>query len=87
MIVRVRDRAAESPWGSGPINPIVRTVTIPATCPRCGGPRGAATNLNQIDDGAHYSVDTWSNDCGHVDIYADVVKEARAFAAQSGGDQ
>lgn len=87
MTVRVRDRAAESAWGSGPLNPVVRQVTIPATCPRCGGPRGAARNLNQCDDGAYYSVDVWDNPCGHVDMYAAVVKEAAEFAQQLGGVQ
>lgn len=85
MTVRVRDRSAESPWGSGPINPVIRSVTIQAACPQCGGPRGVPTNLNQVDDGAYYSVDIWSNPCGHVDAYEAVVKEAREFAAQSGG--
>lgn len=76
MAVRVRDRSAEAPWGSGLTNPIVRTVTIAATCPRCGGERGTPRNLNQYDDGVRYSVDIWDNPCGHVDAYADVVKEA-----------
>lgn len=84
MTVRIRDRAAESPWGSGPTSPIVRTVTISDMCP-CGGPRGEARNLNQYDDGVHYSVDVWTNPCGHTDMYADVVREARELAAQSGG--
>ncbi|MEV0149059.1 MULTISPECIES: hypothetical protein [unclassified Nonomuraea] len=81
MTVRVRDRSAESPWGSGPTNPVVRTVTIPATCPQCGGTRGVPTNLNQCEDGAHYSVDVWTNPCGHADYYAAVVKEAAEFGA------
>lgn len=76
MIVRVRDRAAEAPWGVGPTSPVVRAVTISAQCPRCGGPRGEARNVNQVDDGVRYSVDVWHNDCGHVDMYADVVREA-----------
>lgn len=75
--VRVRDRSAEAPWGHGPTNPCVRTVEIATTCPVCGGERGKPRNLNQCDDGAHYSVDVWDNPCGHVDLYADVVVEAR----------
>ncbi|MDF5758560.1 hypothetical protein [Spongiactinospora sp. TRM90649] len=87
MTVRVRDRASESPWGSGPTNPIVRTVTISAHCPKCGGPRGVPRNLNTCDDGEHYSVDVWENPCRHVDFYADIVVEARALVdgPQQGG--
>lgn len=79
--VRVRDRSAEAPWGSGPTSPVIRTVEISATCPRCGGPRGEPRNLNQVDDGAHYSVDVWANPCGHADPYTAVVEEARQLAA------
>jgi hypothetical protein len=81
MTVRVRDRSAESSWGSGLTNPVVRTVTISAYCPRCVERRGTPSNLNQCDDGAYYSVDVWKNPCGHVDAYAAVVKEAKEFAA------
>jgi hypothetical protein len=77
LTVRVRDRSAEAPWGYGLTSPIVRTLTIADTCPRCGGPRGEPSNLNECDDGAYYSVDVWTNPCGHVDLYADVVREAR----------
>ena len=78
MQVRVRDRSAEAPWGVGLTNPVVRTVEISANCPVCGGPRGVPRNLNQVDDGAYYSVDVWTNPCGHVDHYAVVVKEVAA---------
>lgn len=80
MTVRVRDRASEAPWGSGLNRPAIRTVTIPRACPRCGCPRGEARNLNQHDDGEWYSVDIWQNPCGHVDHYADVVREAARLA-------
>lgn len=86
MTVRVRDRAAEAPWGSGLTSPIVRTVTIAATCPVCGGERGEPRNFNSYDDGVHYSVDIWENPCGHVDMYDAVVGEARALEAASGGE-
>ncbi len=76
MKVRVRDRSAEAPWGSGLTNPVVRTVEISTDCPVCGGKRGTPTNLNQYDDGVHYSVDIWTNPCRHVDSYAAVVREA-----------
>ncbi len=84
MQVRVRDRSAEAPWGYGLTSPVVRTVEISTRCPRCGGERGKPTNLNQVDDGAYYSVDIWTNPCGHVDFYEDVVKEA---ASREGADQ
>jgi hypothetical protein len=72
--------------GSGPTNPIVRTVTISAYCPVCGELRGEPRNLNQCDDGAHYSTDIWTNPCGHVDAYADVAKEAKELAAAHAGE-
>lgn len=80
MTVRVRDRSAEAPWGVGLTSPIIRTVTISAACRVCGGKRGEPNNLNQYDDGVHYSVDVWTNDCGHIDSYGAAVKEAREFA-------
>lgn len=76
MEVRVRDRSAEPAWGSGPARIVVRRVEIDDTCPKCGGPRGEARNLNQSDDGEFYSVDVWENPCGHVDTYSAVVLEA-----------
>lgn len=80
MTVVVRDRAAEAPWGYGCTNPRTRRVTISATCPRCGGPRGEPRGLNQCDDGAWYWVQIWDNPCGHIDMYDDVVREAAALA-------
>jgi hypothetical protein len=82
MKVRVRDHSGEAPWGVGPTNPVVRTVEISTSCPRCGGKRGEPRNLNQSEDGAHYSVDVWTNPCGHVDMHADVVKEAAERGAR-----
>jgi hypothetical protein len=80
MTVTVRDRSKEAPWGSGPTNPCVRKVTISAFCPIDGERRGEPTGLNSCDDGAHYWVQVWSNPCGHVDSYADVINEAAAMA-------
>ncbi|OLT25842.1 hypothetical protein BJF83_22435 [Nocardiopsis sp. CNR-923] len=76
MTVRIRLRAAESPWGSGRCSPVIRPVIIDTLCPRCGGLRGQARNLNQHEDGAWYSVDVWDNPCGHVDRYESVAEEA-----------
>jgi hypothetical protein len=82
MTVLIRDRASESPWGSGPTRPIVRKVTISAYCPRCGGPRGEPRGHNQHDDGAWYHVSVWTNPCGHVDQYEDVAIEAATGSAE-----
>lgn len=90
ITVTVRDRSAEAPWGSGPISPVIRKVTISANCPECGGLRGEPTGLNSCDDGAYYWVQVWKNPCGHVDLYESVIEEAAELAAaaavgQSGG--
>lgn len=84
MQVTVRDRSAEAAWGSGPTNPHIRTLTISANCPACQGPRGEPQGQNTCDDGAYYWVHIWTNPCGHVDLYADVVVEAAALAKQRG---
>ena len=76
--VTVRDRSSEAPWGVGLTNPITRTVTISAFCPKCGERRGEPRGSNQCDDGAFYWVQVWTNPCGHIDGYADVIKEAAA---------
>lgn len=86
MKVRVRDRSSEAPWGVGRTNPVVRTVEISANCPVCDGPRGVPHNLNQVDDGAYYSVDVWTNPCGHTDPYTAVIKEAAARSPKTGGE-
>lgn len=83
MTVTVRDRSAESPWGYGMTNPVTRKVTISAFCPMCGGRRGKPQGLNQCDDGAFYWVQVWNNPCGHVDMYADVIVEAKKLAAEA----
>lgn len=76
MTVTVRDRASEAPWGSGRCTPVLRTITIPAFCPDCGGRRGSPRGVNQCDDGEWYWVQIWENPCGHVDLYSRVIQEA-----------
>lgn len=78
MTVTVRDHAAESAaWGKpGLFHPILRTVTISDRCPTCGGPRGEATKCPCYEDGVSFVVDCWTNPCGHIDRYADVLKES-----------
>jgi hypothetical protein len=80
ICVRVRDRGKEAPWGSGPTHPVVRDIRIPPVCPRCGGPRGVPVTTHQYEDGEHYWVDTWTNQCGHLDRYTDVIAEAHGEA-------
>lgn len=87
LTVRICDRGA----GRDYVGVTIRTVTIPANCPVCGGPRGVdadgnatVRNHNFSEDGDWYSVDRWSNPCGHSDMYADVLREARAYAGGGG---
>ena len=82
MTVTVRDRAAEARyWGRGLGGVILRTVTIAASCPRCGGPRGKPRVVRGCEDGEYYWVHTWDNPCGHIDHYRAVLAEAQ----ESGG--
>lgn len=83
MTVKVRDEATEAQlWGtSWRGTAVIRTVTIPAACPRCGEPRGEPRGHNFRVDGDWHHVHVWDNRCGHVDMYADVVREAAAHAS------
>lgn len=76
MNVKIRVRALEKPWGSGPTAPVVREATISDDCPRCGAKRGQPRSTRQHEDGVTYYVDTWSNPCGHSDLYGAVAIEA-----------
>lgn len=82
MTVRVRDRDRENP--TGPVRPLIRTITISAACPVCGGPRGEPMRLDVTDNGAPYTVDLWRNVCGHVDLHAGALAEAAQLAAGRG---
>jgi hypothetical protein len=81
MIVTVRDRKTEDAhWGGpGPFSVVARKVEIADTCPACGGPRGEASGYNGCEDGDYYWVNVWSNACGHIDSYPDVLAEAAAL--------
>ncbi|MDT0306831.1 hypothetical protein RM780_07625 [Streptomyces sp. DSM 44917] len=74
MTVRVCDRGS----GRDYVGVTIRTVTISAHCPTCGGPRGAAAGHRFCEDGAWYAVDRWDNPCGHIDYYSAVLAEAAA---------
>jgi hypothetical protein len=53
------------------------TVTISKTCPVCGGKRGEPKSYRFCEDGEWFTVNTWENDCGHVDSYRDCYFEAK----------
>lgn len=76
MTVRVCDRGD----GKEYVGLCVVTVTISTLCVVCGGPRGydAIEPYRFHDDGEWYNVDRWTNRCGHVDAYANVLRESRA---------
>ena len=66
----------------GYISGIVR-VEISDYCPKCAAegkttPRGEPKSYNFHEDGDWYNCDRWSNSCGHIDYYEDVLKESRA---------
>ena len=60
------------------------TVEVADTCPVCGGPRGEPTPHSQCEDGEWFSLNTWTNPCGHLDRYPDVLVEAGYVTKQGG---
>ncbi|MEW2568421.1 hypothetical protein [Streptomyces sp. NPDC047070] len=58
----------------------VTTVTVRETCPHCGGPRGPLRPRTVTRDGVRLVCDTWTNECGHVELRDDVLAEARRIA-------
>jgi hypothetical protein len=77
LTVTIRDRATEdAAWGSpGLFSPVLKTVTIAGTCPVCEQPRGVPEKRQFYEDGVSFAVDCWTNPCGHIDRYADVLRE------------
>ncbi|MFJ8852293.1 hypothetical protein [Streptomyces sp. NPDC102437] len=73
MSVRVPDGGPEL----GEIQVI--TASVLPYCPRCGGPRGwdALQPFEMPLGDTTHVVDRWENPCGHLDVYADVLVEAR----------
>lgn len=53
------------------------TVEIANICPTCGGPRGKPVTIRQCEDGQWFSLDQWTNPCGHIDRYKDVYVESQ----------
>lgn len=78
--VTVRDRATEDAlWGSsGPWSPSLREIEISAFCQvlDCGQRRGEIRGLNQHEDGVWFNTNVWTNPCGHLDRYPEVLAEA-----------
>lgn len=63
------------------------SVTVPATCPQCGGPRGAARSHRFHEDGDWFYADMWDNACGHVDMYDAVLAEHRRLEDEARRDE
>ncbi len=51
-------------------------VEIGDNCPICGEKRGVPRMQSFCYDGDWYGLSTWSNPCGHIDTYKDVLIEA-----------
>jgi hypothetical protein len=67
--------------GPGYIGAFIRTVTIKAICPQCGGPRGEPKPHRFCEDGEWLTCDVWQNPCDHIDMYSAVLAEARDAVA------
>lgn len=77
--VKVVDR---STWGTPGRYPRILRVAVPWVCPECGSPRGEPWEFRFFDNGDYHVCNRWTNECGHVDMYADVIKEAQATPAE-----
>lgn len=76
MQVRVLDRSGSD---TSRTHLGVRKVMIGASCPRCGRARGLVRPHRFCQEGQWLDCDVWINDCGHVDYYEAIVKEAAAL--------
>ena len=78
MKVTIVDRATiNADWGQpGPFRVYLKTVEIDDRCPVCGSPRGIPKKKSFFECGCRYWTDCWSNPCGHIDKYENVLKEA-----------
>ncbi|MBI4321881.1 MAG: hypothetical protein HY675_25585 [Chloroflexi bacterium] len=59
-------------------------VTVPWVCCTCGGPRGEPQPYNFCEDGEWLVCDRWTNPCGHVDVYDDVIAQAISQTRSNG---
>ena len=60
-------------------------VEISDDCPKCGQRRGTPEPQQFCEDGEWFTVDRWTNACGHVDTYKDVYQEANEINLQPTG--
>ena len=83
MLVTIVDRAKMDRTYGTPAFAGVALVTVAFgnTCLVCGAPRGKSELKRFHEWGEFYEVDTWINECGHVDKYRDVLAEAAGLAA------
>ena len=51
-------------------------ITVAWVCPVCGEPRGPVFRTISYDGSLRLGCDGWTNPCGHIDLYADVRREA-----------
>lgn len=79
LTVTVVDRKAmEDCYGTSSFSGVIkRTVEILPVCPVCGELRGEIRNHRFHEWGEWHDVDVWTNPCGHVDRYRDVLREAQ----------
>lgn len=52
-------------------------VNLVWKCPTCGAERGEIENVLSYDGSRRMSVDGWMNECGHIDKYSAVRREAK----------
>lgn len=66
----------------------VLLVELLWVCPRCGGPRGEPEPGISYDGSHRMHVHQWTNPCGHIDFYRDLLVEAhrrgRVISKRSG---
>ena len=56
----------------------VRQYEIADTCTKCGAKRGVKRWVGlSYDVSRRLSVDCWTNECGHTDIYSDIRLEGK----------
>lgn len=59
--------------------PTVTTITVPAVCISCGGPRGRVRAEQFQVLGERFVYDVWSNGCGHRDTAEALLREANRY--------
>ena len=83
LSVTVMDREAYArAWNNGHAGPptaYLRTVEIGDRCAQCGEPRGEIKGYYHCEDDEWFSGSVWTNPCGHLDMYPNVLAEAKAL--------